>query len=200
MKTAILLAFATALLASNPQSITRSWKHARFRDACGGTLARRLRSVLGSVLGTNRRGPTRRYVLVEQNGNDDSGRTAGAPMRLEGEIALVVLIRMENNRVDHLRVTSPDCHLDAGGLPFYWLSNVPAAESLAWLKTQPAAPTAKRPSWRSRSIKATPRTRFSTISHRPASPLKCASERRSGWKFARHPRHRHTEAHAHERS
>jgi HEAT repeat protein len=59
-------------------------------------------------------------------------------MRLEGEIALVILIRVENNQPDQLRVTSPDCHLDAGGLPFYWLNNVPAAESIAWLKTQAA--------------------------------------------------------------
>lgn len=26
--------------------------------------------------------------------------------------------------------------LDAGGLPFYWLTAVPAGESIAWLKTQ----------------------------------------------------------------
>ncbi len=59
-------------------------------------------------------------------------------MRLEGEIALVILIRIENNQPDQLRIASPDCHLDAGGLPFYWFNNVPAAESIAWLKTHAA--------------------------------------------------------------
>ena len=71
-----------------------------------------------------------------RNGNDDSGRTPGTPMRLEGEIALVILIRIENGQPDQLRVTSPDCHLDAGNLPFYWLTGIPAAESVAWLRTQ----------------------------------------------------------------
>jgi hypothetical protein len=71
-----------------------------------------------------------------RNDNDYSGRTQGAPVRLEGEIALVVLIRVENGQPGELRVTSPDCHLDAGGLPFYWLNGVPVAESLSWLKTQ----------------------------------------------------------------
>src|SRR5580700_6822963 len=33
-----------------------------------------------------------------RNGNDDSGRTPGAPMRLEGEIALVILVRVENGQ------------------------------------------------------------------------------------------------------
>ncbi len=72
-----------------------------------------------------------------RNGNDsDSGRTPGAPMRLEGETALVVLVRVENSQPGELRVTSPDCRLDAGGVPFYWLTGVPAAESIGWLKTQ----------------------------------------------------------------
>lgn len=70
------------------------------------------------------------------NNNDWSGRTPGTPVRLEGEIALVVLVRIDNGQTDDVRVSSPDCHLDAGGLPFYWLTGVPAAESVAWLKAQ----------------------------------------------------------------
>jgi hypothetical protein len=75
-----------------------------------------------------------------RNNNDDSGRTLGAPVRLEGEIALVVLVRVENGQPGELRVTSPDCHLDGGGLAFYWLSSVPVAESVAWLKSQAGGP------------------------------------------------------------
>jgi hypothetical protein len=70
------------------------------------------------------------------NGTGDNGRTLGAPVRLEGEVAVVVLIRVEASQPVELKVTSPDCRLDAGGLPFYWLKDVPAAESVGWLKTQ----------------------------------------------------------------
>jgi hypothetical protein len=76
-----------------------------------------------------------------RNGNyTDNGRNPAAPMRLEGEPALVILIRVANGQPGETRVTSQDCHLDAGGLPFYWLTGVPAAESLAWLKSQAAGP------------------------------------------------------------
>src|SRR3954469_10520733 len=46
----------------------------------------------------------------------DSGRTLGAPVRLEGETALVLLARVENGLTSELRISSPDCHLDAGGM------------------------------------------------------------------------------------
>jgi hypothetical protein len=72
-----------------------------------------------------------------RNGNYfDSGRTPGTPVRLEGETALVVLVRVENGQPGELKLSSPDCHLDAGGLPFYWLTGVSPAESIAWLRSQ----------------------------------------------------------------
>jgi hypothetical protein len=74
------------------------------------------------------------------DGADFTGRTPGTPMRLEGEAALVMLVRVEGGNAGELRVTSPDCHLDAGGLPFYWLTGVPVGESLAWLKTWVGGP------------------------------------------------------------
>jgi hypothetical protein len=60
----------------------------------------------------------------------------GAPVRLEGPVALLILVRIDNAQVDQLRMASPDCRFDAGGLPFHWLTNVAPAESVAWLKTQ----------------------------------------------------------------
>jgi HEAT repeat protein len=74
--------------------------------------------------------------MCSWNRNGDNGRTLGSPVRLEGEIVLVVLVRIENGQTDKLMVTSPDCHLDGGGLPFYWINNVPAGESVSWLKGQ----------------------------------------------------------------
>jgi HEAT repeat protein len=71
------------------------------------------------------------------NGSDgDGGHANGAVARLEGETSMVVLVRVENSQVDQLRVTSPDCRLDAGGLPFHWIDNVPPGVSVAWLKSQ----------------------------------------------------------------
>ena len=55
------------------------------------------------------------------------------PVRLEGPSHVVILMRYEQVGAEKLRVFSPDCPLDAGGLPFYWISNVKPAESVAML-------------------------------------------------------------------
>lgn len=62
-----------------------------------------------------------------------SNATPATPVRLEGPSHVVVLMRYEKGVAEKLRVFSPDCPLDAGGLPFYWLSNVKPAESIAML-------------------------------------------------------------------
>ena len=55
------------------------------------------------------------------------------PVRLEGPSHVVILMRFEPGAPDKLRVFSPDCPLDAGSLPFYWLSDVKPAESVSRL-------------------------------------------------------------------
>lgn len=55
------------------------------------------------------------------------------PVRLEGPSHVVVLMRYEQGVPEKLRVFSPDCPLDGGSLPFYWISNVKPAESVAML-------------------------------------------------------------------
>jgi hypothetical protein len=137
MKTIFLLAFATALLAQQP-TVDNAKLETR---ALSGTLSAELARIGAGPFWAAYSEPIVAGQHGEmcswyRNGNDESGRTIGAPMRLEGEIALVVLIRIENNQPSQLRVTSPDCHLDAGGLAFYWITSVPPAESIAWLKTQ----------------------------------------------------------------
>src|SRR5579863_4653717 len=47
--------------------------------------------------------------------NGCRGYPNGTPVRLEGETAVVVLVRMDGGQVDRLRVVSPDCRLDGGG-------------------------------------------------------------------------------------
>src|SRR5687768_15387322 len=64
---------------------------------------------------------------------NDSGRGCGlegqrraeanaanpGPVRLEGPSHVVILMRFEQGTSEKLRVLSPDCPLDAGGLPFH---------------------------------------------------------------------------------
>lgn len=55
------------------------------------------------------------------------------PVKLEGPTHIAVLFRVEQGTTDKLRVFSIDCPLDAGGLPFHWLTGVRPAESVAML-------------------------------------------------------------------
>ena len=56
-------------------------------------------------------------------------------IKLEGRRQLVVLFRLEAKQVGRIRVASEDCTLDAGGLPFLWLTGVKPGESVALLTT-----------------------------------------------------------------
>ena len=55
------------------------------------------------------------------------------PVSLEASGYIFVLFRIEQHAVDRIRTFSADCELDGGGLPIYWLTGVPAAESVALL-------------------------------------------------------------------
>ncbi|MFN0106923.1 MAG: HEAT repeat domain-containing protein [Bryobacteraceae bacterium] len=67
------------------------------------------------------------------------GRTAGplpapaVPVKLEGPTHIAVLFRVEQGAVMKIRNFSIDCPLDAGGLPFHWLTGVRTADSVAVL-------------------------------------------------------------------
>lgn len=63
----------------------------------------------------------------------DEGSAAGR-VNLEHGNA-VVLYRVENRNVGKIRVFSEDCELDAGGLPFFWLTDVAAPQSVALLSS-----------------------------------------------------------------
>jgi hypothetical protein len=57
----------------------------------------------------------------------------GGTVQLEGSRQLVVLFRIEAKQVMRIREASENCALDAGGLPFIWLTGVKSAESVALL-------------------------------------------------------------------
>ena len=51
----------------------------------------------------------------------------------EVETTLDILVRIDQGAVDKIRFVNNGCRLDAGGLPFTWLTDVKADDSVAWL-------------------------------------------------------------------
>jgi HEAT repeat protein len=68
---------------------------------------------------------------MTSTGSGASGRNGA--VELEGSLQLVVLFRLEDKQVMRIREASVNCTLDAGGLPFIWLTGVKPAESVALL-------------------------------------------------------------------
>jgi len=73
----------------------------------------------------------------KQSGSLQTGK--GDRVRLEGPRYLFVLLRLEQRRVEKIRTFTEDCELDAGGLPFFWLTDVRPSESVALLSSFAAA-------------------------------------------------------------
>jgi hypothetical protein len=57
------------------------------------------------------------------------------PLKLEGATSIYVLFRFADARIQEVRVASPECVLDAGGLTLSWLTGITPASSLDWLAT-----------------------------------------------------------------
>jgi len=73
---------------------------------------------------------------LEKDHDGSSGTThTDGTVKLEGAQQLFVLFRLEAKQVGKIRVASEDCALDAGGLPFLWLTGVKPEESVALLKS-----------------------------------------------------------------
>lgn len=68
----------------------------------------------------------------ERNSRSFSAHSA-ARVPLEGSDSRLVLFRVEHETVQKIRVFPAGCPLDAGRLPFVWLTDVPAADSIAYL-------------------------------------------------------------------
>jgi hypothetical protein len=61
------------------------------------------------------------------------GHTAPGVVHLEPPEEAIILFRVVSGAVDHVRALSPDCEIDAGGVPLHWLTDVRPAESVALL-------------------------------------------------------------------
>jgi hypothetical protein len=55
------------------------------------------------------------------------------PIQLEGSTHAAILLRIADGKVQKIRAFSVDCPLDAGGLPFIWLTGVQPSDSVAYL-------------------------------------------------------------------
>jgi len=55
---------------------------------------------------------------------------------LEPPTQMTILIRLENRRIVRLQTATPDCEVDAGGLPVVWLNGISSADSASWLAAQ----------------------------------------------------------------
>jgi hypothetical protein len=56
-------------------------------------------------------------------------------VELESSPYFLVLYRIAGAKVLKIRTFSPECELDAGGLPFIWMTDVRSADSVAWLSS-----------------------------------------------------------------
>jgi hypothetical protein len=62
-------------------------------------------------------------------------RATSAPLALEGDAELIMLVRLDERRIDRVRMVGITCPVDGGGLPFVTLTGVKAADSLVWLRS-----------------------------------------------------------------
>ena len=57
----------------------------------------------------------------------------GSRVLLEPPSEFYVLARMEAGEIVRLRTFTPECDIDAGGLPLVWLTDLKPADGVAWL-------------------------------------------------------------------
>jgi hypothetical protein len=59
--------------------------------------------------------------------------STGTRILLEAPAEFVVLARVDAGRIVRIRAVTPECEVDAGGMPVVWLNDVKASESVEWL-------------------------------------------------------------------
>ena len=81
--------------------------------------------------------------LLEREGAFLTGTVGGAATGLEAERSFLVLLRIENGRLDRVRPLSWSCGIDVGGKPLHWLDGVAPADSLRFLGSLVASDAAR---------------------------------------------------------
>ena len=72
---------------------------------------------------------------LEDSGHSFTSSKGNAP----ADSSMDILVRIDHGAVDKIRFVSSGCPLDAGGLPFTWLTGVEADDSVAWLASLTSA-------------------------------------------------------------
>ena len=112
-------------------------------------VAREMAGIMSRV-----QGPAWIGYAVPVNGRDreagcwtsDQGanRARVGPLKLEGSDTIFVLYRIAERVVQRIRVASPECPLDTGGLTLHWLTAVRPADSIDWLATLASGDQSRR--------------------------------------------------------
>jgi hypothetical protein len=123
MRALVALCFASIIAAQNPPALKNGVVETR---AFAGDLAAQLKSGPATWFG---------YEIKRERKSDQwcDGQPQ-SPIQLEGSDRAAILLRVENNQVQKLKVYSLECALDSGGLPFVWVTGVSAEASLGYLK------------------------------------------------------------------
>ena len=133
MKLAALFAAAVSLVAQQPR-ISNARVETR---AVTGGLEATFRSILSAQETPAWVGYAEPIIRSDGSGKRQSWcdwpEHGPRTVKLEGPTDLVVLYRVENHQIGEIRTFAPECDLDAGGLPFLWLTGVTAPESIRFL-------------------------------------------------------------------
>ena len=73
------------------------------------------------------------YRLAAAPGARRTCGNFGPKVLLEPPSEFYVLARMEGGAIVRLRSFTPECDIDAGGLPLIWLTDLKPADGVAWL-------------------------------------------------------------------
>ncbi len=137
MKTALWLLAAVLPLAAQPKKLVNAQLDTR--SAAGGLEAafRAARAARPQPAWIGYTVPAARTRQFGCDGYWRDGETAiaGGTVHLEPPMELLILFRVEGDRVERIRTLAPDCEIDAGGVPVHWLADVNPAQSVALLAT-----------------------------------------------------------------
>lgn len=142
MKTLLLFASASVLFAQNAPPLSNAHLESR---VFSGDLDSQLRSASPTWFGYQIKTPrhdesccwfdsSRGCWLEGESGHRMVKVSSSEPVHLEGSDLTAVLFRVENYHIEKIQIFSMSCPLDAGGLPFVWLTGVPAQASLTELR------------------------------------------------------------------
>lgn len=91
--------------------------------------------VLNNEMTGRNDGWSERCRLEQQRIDLTTNAPAPGPIRLEPAPTVMVLVRVQAGEIRRVRSFSGDCQVDAGGLQFYWMGDVNAAQSVDFLRT-----------------------------------------------------------------